>query len=140
MESEQLAWGHPWFAFSEMLVQLRAVLLAQRRLGRRLFVVSATAETDEQLEALVTATGADAVLVVGLRAAPDAVARRVLHREPEHWSGRQRLAANARRLAVAIPSLRRLDLILDTDDSEPVEIAHAIYDAIAARGWTPAPE
>ena len=57
IESEQLGWGHPWLPFPDVVRQLQAVLAAQVRLGRRQFLVAATTETDEQLEALVAAMG-----------------------------------------------------------------------------------
>jgi hypothetical protein len=56
IESEQLAWGTPWLTDARVHEQLAAVCRLQRGYGRRLFVVVATTETQEDLEALLAAT------------------------------------------------------------------------------------
>ena len=98
--------------------------------NRRLFLVAATTENDDELTGLVAALGAGPVLVVALRVRPGTAAARVLAREPEHWTGRFALAQSARRLALAIPSLSRVDLVLDTPGASPLELARSIYQAI----------
>jgi chloramphenicol 3-O-phosphotransferase len=134
LELEQLSWGHPWLPFAETIPQLEGVIAAQRMLGRELFLITATTETDEELERLVAALEPSPVLVVALRARPGTVAERILRREPEHWSGRDKLAAHAERLAVNIPSLRRVDVIVDSDDREPMEVARSIHAHLADHG------
>ena len=134
LEAEQLAWGHPWLSLGDTLPQLAAVLSEQRNLGRRLFVLTATPETDDDLAALVAALSAEPVMVVALRARPETVAARILDREPDHWAGRQALADHARTLALAIPHFRRVDMILDTDATPPLDVARAIHAQLLARG------
>jgi dephospho-CoA kinase len=132
IESEQLAWGYPWLPFGDMVGQLQAVLAAQARIGRRLFLVAATPETDEQLDALVEAVGGESVLVVALRASSDVVAERLLRREPAEWSGLARLTEHARYLTETTPHLRRVDTVIDTQDRSPSDVARLIYEAMAS--------
>ena len=135
IELEQLAAGHPWLAFGDTLPQLEAVLDVQHGLGRRLFLLTATTETDDDLERLVARIG-EPVLVVALRVRPETAAARVLEREPADWSGRSRLADNAQRLALGIPGLRRVDVALDTEAAAPREVARSIRQLLAERGWS----
>ena len=123
IESEQLAWGTPWLPDALVHDQLALVVAAQRRFGRRLFVVVATTETQEDLDSLLAAIGAERSLVVGLRAPGDVCAARVLEREPERWAGRDALAAHARVLADVIPALPGVDLVLDTNGRSAETVA-----------------
>jgi hypothetical protein len=68
IESEQLAWGTPWLPDALVREQLAAVVALQRGYGRRRFVVVATTETQEELEGLVAAIGAERTLVACLSA------------------------------------------------------------------------
>ena len=129
IESEQLAWGTPWLADAQVHEQLAAVCRLQRGYGRRLFVVVATTETQEDLDALLAATGAERSLVACLRAPGDVCAARVLEREPERWAGRDALAAHARELADAIPALPGVDLVLDTDGRSAETVAGELFEA-----------
>lgn len=126
LEAEQLAWGHPWLTWDATLPLLTSLLRHQAALGRRRFVIVATPETDAQLEALVGALPVDRVRVVALRASPITLARRVLAREPLHWSGRDHLARRARDLAETIPALRRVDAVVETETAAPLDVARVI--------------
>lgn len=130
IELEQLAWGHPWLPFAAAAAQLRTVLIEQRRLGRTLFLITATPETDDELESLVAANGRGRVWVIALRAPADTVAARVMEREPEHWSGRAALAEHARALASDVPSLARVDVVVDTEGRSPRDTARTIADEV----------
>ena len=129
IESEQLAWGTPWLPDALVHEQLAAVVRLQRGHGRRRFVVVATTETQEDLEGLLGAIGAERSLVVCLRAPGEVCAARVLEREPERWAGRAALAAHARELAEIIPALPGVDLVLDTDGRAPDAVAGELYEA-----------
>jgi chloramphenicol 3-O-phosphotransferase len=129
IETEQLAWGTPWLPDAFVHEQLALVLAAQRRFGRRLFVVVATTETQEDLDALLAAIGAERSLVVCLRAPGELCAERVLEREPERWAGREPLAAHARELAEAIPRLAGVDLVLETDGRSADVVAGELFAA-----------
>jgi chloramphenicol 3-O-phosphotransferase len=133
IESEQLAWGTPWLPDAAVHEQLAAVVRLQRGYGRRLFVVVATTETQQDLEALLAAIGASRSLVVALRAPGAVCAARVLAREPERWAGRESLAEHARELADVIPSLPGIDVVLDTDARSADDVAAELY--AANGGW-----
>ncbi len=129
IESEQLAWGTPWLPDALVHEQLALVLAAQRRFGRRLFVVVATTETQEDLRGLLSAIGAERTLVVCLTAPGDVCAARVLEREPERWAGRSALAAHARVLADVIPALAGVDVVLSNDGRSADDVAAELYEA-----------
>ena len=129
IESEQLAWGTPWLPDALVHEQLEGVIAAQRRYGRRLFVVVATTETQEDLDSLLAAVGARRSLVVCLRAPGEVCTERVLEREPERWAGREALAAHARELAEVIPALPGVDLVLDTDGRVADDVAAELFEA-----------
>ena len=135
IESEQLAWGTPWLEEAQMHEQLAVVCRLQRGYGRRLFIVVATTETQEDLDGLLAAVGAERSLVVALRAPGDACAARVLEREPERWAGRESLAAHARELASVIPALPGVDLVLSTDGRGEEAVAGELLDAAVNGGW-----
>ena len=135
IESEQLAWGTPWLTDAQAHEQLAAVLGLQRGYGRRLFVVVATTETQEDLEALVAAIAASRTFVACLSAPGHVCAARVLEREPERWAGREALAARARSLADVIPALPGVDLVLSTDGRSAEAVAGELFDAAVNGGW-----
>jgi chloramphenicol 3-O-phosphotransferase len=134
IESEQLAWGSPWLADAQVHAQLAELLRMQRGFGRRLFVVVATTETEDDLASLIRAIGAPRVVVAALRVPGDVAAARVLAREPERWGGREALAEHARGLAGVIPALAGVDVVLDTDGRDEEEVAAELLDALAGRG------
>lgn len=130
LESEQLAWGWPWLAVSEWLPQLAAVISLQRAAGRRLFLVTATTETQLELQGVIDALPVDRVIVVCLRAGPEAVATRIAQREPDAWSGKGPLISHARVLAESIPSIAGIDAVICTEDRSAVEVAGEINDLL----------
>lgn len=134
LESEHLARGFPWPAASEWLPQLAAVIALQRQAGRDLFLVAATTETPVELHDLIGAIGADRVIVVCLRAPPDVVAQRLTIREPDVWPGKGPLIEHARGLALAIPAIRQIDAVLDTNGRQAAEVAAAVRELLALRG------
>jgi hypothetical protein len=134
IESEQLAWGTPWLEEEQMYEQLGVVLGMQRGYGRRLFIVVATTETEEDLRGLLDAIGAERSFVVALTAPGDVVAARVLEREPERWTARDSLAEHARELAPLIPRLPSVDLVLSTDGRDEESVATELHAALTARG------
>ncbi len=126
IESEQLGWGSPWLDGEAVISQLQAVLRIQRDAGRRLFLITATTETDRELRVIVQATGVEKVTVVLLTAPPDVVADRVREREPDEWPGKERLIVHARELAASMPDLAGVDLTLSTDAREAHEVAREL--------------
>ena len=134
IESEQLAWGSPWLPDAQVRAQLAEVIRLQRGYGRRLFVVVATTETEEDLRALLGAIGAARSFVVALEVPGEVASARVLAREPERWAGRDALAAHAAELAARNPALPGVDLVLGTDGRDEESVAAELHAALVARG------
>ena len=130
IESEQLAWGTPWLPDALIWEQLASIVRLQRSYGRRMFVVVATTETQEDLEGLLRAIGAERSFVVALSVPGEVASARVLEREPERWAGRAALAAHAAELAPVIPALPGVDLVLSTDGSGAEAVAAEILAAL----------
>jgi hypothetical protein len=134
LESEHFARGLPWLATPDWLVQLEAVVGLQRNAGRRLFLVTATTETTNELRGVADAIDADRAVAVLLVAAPDVVAERLGAREPDRWPGKAALIAHARELAVSMPhDLDGIDLRIPTDGRDPIDVATEVRKAIAQR-------
>jgi chloramphenicol 3-O-phosphotransferase len=102
--------------------------------GRRLFLISATVGCGEDLTAVRAATRADDALIVCLAASPDTVAARIDVREPDRWPGKRPLIERARRLARSVPRLPDVDLVIDTEQRKPEDVAGEIFAAMRARG------
>jgi chloramphenicol 3-O-phosphotransferase len=134
VESEQLARGLPLLEADAWITQLGAVIALQRQAGRTLFLIAATTETADELRGVISAVGADSVIVVCLRASPDVVAARIAEREPDRWPGKQRLIGHARRLAQTIPLIDGIDLLIDTEEREADDVASEILNALTALG------
>jgi hypothetical protein len=137
MESEQLAWGWPWLAVSEWLPQLAAVISLQRAIGRRLFLVAATTETQLELQGVIDALAVDRVIVVCLLAGPEAVATRIADREPDAWPGKAPLISHARVLAQSIPSIAGIDAVICNEGRSPVDVAAEINVLLRDHGLLP---
>ena len=134
IESEQLAWGSPWLDEELVWEQLGVVLRMQRGYGRSLFVVVATTETQEELDGLLGAIGAERSFVVALTVPGAVASARVLAREPERWAARESLAEHAAELAPVIPALPGVDLVLSTDGRDEESVADELLEALQAHG------
>jgi chloramphenicol 3-O-phosphotransferase len=133
LEAEQLAWGHPWLSHARCFEQLAVIARMQRGFGRTLFLVTVTAETTDDLRAVLDAFAPSRSLTICLVAAPATHADRVLAREPAGWSGRERLADHARDLAARVPELDGIDLTVDTDGRTAEDVAREVRDALDRR-------
>jgi chloramphenicol 3-O-phosphotransferase len=129
---QQLARGSPLLEADAWITQLAAVIALQRQAGRTLFLIAATTKTADELRGVISALGADSVIVVCLRASPEIVAARIAEREPDRWPGKQRLIGQARRLAQAIPLIDGLNLLIDTEEREADDVAGEIHKALTA--------
>jgi chloramphenicol 3-O-phosphotransferase len=130
IESEQLSLGWPQLGSRSWVEQLAAVLAMQRDAGRDTFLVTATVEDEDELRSVLRAAGAQDTLVVCLRVSAQTAAERVARREPEHWPGRQRLIEHARELAPRIPGLRGVEIVLDSEQLAPEELAALVFEAM----------
>jgi hypothetical protein len=78
------------------------------------------------MERLGATIPVERVIVVCLRAGPDAVATRIADREPDAWPGKAPLIAHARVLAESIPPIAGIDVIFRTEGRSPVDVAGEI--------------
>lgn len=134
IESEQLSLGWPLLDARSWVEQLGAVLEMQRDAGRETFLVAATVEDEDELRSVLRAAGAQDTLVVCLRVSAQTAAERVARREPEQWPGRQRLIEHARELAPRIPGLRGVEIVLDSEQLAPQELAGRVLEAMREHG------
>lgn len=134
IEAEQLSLGRPLLPASSWVPQLDAVLSLQREAGRRRFLVSATVATAAELAGVRSATAADLLLVVCLRASAETVAARIDVREPDRWPGKQPLIARARQLASSTPLLPDIDLVIDTSQRVAEDVAAEILEVMRRKG------
>jgi chloramphenicol 3-O-phosphotransferase len=134
VETEQLARGWPWLCAPEWMPQLAAVVDLQRQLGRETFLIVATTETEQELQAVIEAVGAERTVVVCLSAPSALVAQRVYEREPDEWPGKLPLIEHARKLAGEIPSLPGIDLTLSTVDRDVHEVATEVRRLLSSTG------
>jgi gluconate kinase len=137
IESEQLSLGSPCLAGAQWIPQLDVVLRLQRDAGRSRFLVVATVESEEELREVVRATAAEKSVVVCLSASPEIVAARIDDREPDRWPGKARLIAHSRELATATTKLDGIDVIIETEDRSPEDVAAQIEAEMANRGLIP---
>jgi cytidylate kinase len=133
IETEELSRGWPPLPATRWVPQLAAALEIQREAGRRLFLIAATTESDDELGELIAAAAAEPSLVVCLSASADVLARRLQSREPDLWPGKRALIEHARLLATTIPALEGLDLTIETDQRQAQEVAAIVRDEMRAR-------
>jgi gluconate kinase len=133
LEAEQLSLGRPLLPASSWVRQLAAILALQREGGRTRFLISATVETQQDLAAVVEATGAALRLVVCLSASAETVAARLDAREPDRWPGKLPLIARARRLASSTPGLSGVDVVIDTEHRTARDVAAEVLGLMRRR-------
>lgn len=126
IESEHLAQGWPLLPASDWVPQLAAVLALQRDAGRTLLLVTATTETQQELDGVIAAAAADRLCVVCLHASPELIASRVERREPDSWPGKLRLVAHACQLAQRMRALERVDAVIGTEGGDAFKVARQV--------------
>ena len=129
VETEALTSTHPPLDDAQWLGHVQAACRLHRSQGQRLLLVAATVETDADLRGVLSAVGADKHVVVRLEAAPATLARRIVEREPEGWSGLDELVAASARLGPVIAGLDGIELALSTEDARARDVAAQIRDA-----------
>ncbi len=123
LDVDEVVRSHPVLDAAPWRRQVGGIAALFRDAGHRLLIVAETLETDADTARLLDVLGADEHLLVRLEAPADTLAARIVEREPESWSGRGALAAQARRLAGTMPALRGVDLVLSTEGERPEAIA-----------------
>ena len=130
VEAEALAMAHPPLPPEQRARHVAALCALHREAGHELLLVADTLATDADRRRLLAAVGADAHALVRLDGPPATVAERVLRREPEHWSGRDAIAAHARTLALTMRELPGVDLVLGTEGERPAHVAARLRAAL----------
>jgi GTPase SAR1 family protein len=126
VDVEALVWAHPALDHEQRLRHVQTVCRLYREVGYRLLLLADTIETDADLAALLDAVGAKQHVVVRLEAALATLAKRIVEREPEEWSGVAGLVEHAERLATSMPSLRDVTLVVSTEGKRPEAVAERI--------------
>ncbi len=126
VDVEALVWAHPALGHEQRLRHVQTVCRLYREVGYRLLLLADTIETDADLAGLLEAVGAKQHVVVRLEAAPATLAKRIVEREPEEWSGVAGLVEHAERLATSMPSLRDVTLVVSTEGKRPEAVAERI--------------
>jgi GTPase SAR1 family protein len=129
VETEALTATHPPLDDAQWLAHIDAACRLHRHQGQRLLLVATTVESDADLHGVLSAVGADEHVVVRLEAEPATLARRIVEREPEDWSGLDALVAASARLGPVIAGLGGIELALSTEDARPRDVAARIRDA-----------
>ena len=115
VELDELERCYPPLGEQRALSHLGMLCGSFREAGHDLLLITATLESDRQGEATFAAAGDAERMLVRLEASADTLERRIVAREPEGWSGLERLVASARELAETMASLRGVDLVIDTE-------------------------
>jgi len=115
VELDELERCYPALAEERALAHLAMLCGSFREAGHDLLLITATLESDRHAEAAFAAAGAGERMLVRLEASADTLERRIVAREPERWSGLERLVASARELVETMVSLRGVDLVVDTE-------------------------
>lgn len=132
VETEALTATHPPLDDAQWLAHIQAACGLHREQGQRLLLLTATVESDTDLRGVLDAVGADEHVVVRLEAQPATLARRIVEREPDGWSGLDELVAASARLGPVIADLDGIDLALTTENARPSDVAARISDAFPA--------
>jgi hypothetical protein len=123
VEVEALVWAHPALTDEQWSQHVRLVCELYRNAGHELLLVAQTLESGDDVAQLLAAVRADNVFLVRLEAHPDALAERIVAREPASWSGLRALVDHARELAASMPNLLGVDLVLSTNNQRPEDVA-----------------
>lgn len=134
VEVEQVLRGWPWMEFDTELGVLAALIALQRETRRAPSLVVSTPETDDELQALIDAVGADRTVVVCLTAPAELVSARVADREPDDWPGKVDLVEHSRELAEQMPALPRIDVRISTAGRDARDVAAEIEQLLLDRG------
>jgi broad-specificity NMP kinase len=126
VEVEALTSAHPPLEDDQWTLPVHAVCGLYRRFGYQLLLVTATVESRLDLDAVLTAIGAEEHAVVRLEADPSTLRRRIVEREPDGWPGLGDLLAAAERLAPVIAGLDGIALALSTEGEQPEAVAERI--------------
>ena len=130
VEVEALTSAHPPLGDEQWTAPMHAVSGLYREFGYELLLVTATVESQHDLDAVLTAIGADEHAVARLEAEPATLRRRIVEREPDGWPGLDALLGSAERLAPVIAGLDGIALAVSTEGEQPEAVAQQIRAAL----------
>lgn len=134
VEIDALERSHPPLERDRAFSHLRMIAGSYGDIGTDLLLITATLEDDSYREAVIAAAGVDAHLLVRLEADPETLRERLLAREPPGWGGLPDLLNASRELAASMPRLGEVDLVLNTENRQPPEVATEIEGILRERG------
>ena len=126
VEVEALTAAHPPLEDDQWAAPVRAVCSLYRRFGYELLLVTATVESQQDLDAVLAAIGADEHAVIRLEADASTLRRRIIEREPDDWLGLDELLAAAGRLGPVIAGLAGIAGAFSTEGEQPEAVAQRI--------------
>ncbi|MGH3706155.1 MAG: hypothetical protein ACRDT9_16080 [Agromyces sp.] len=129
VEVEALTSAYPALADDQWNAPVHAVCGLYRQFGYELLLITATVESQHDLDAVLAAIDADEHALVRLEAEPATLRRRIIEREPDGWPGLDELLAAAERLAPDIARLAGIALVLSTEREQPQAVAERIAGA-----------
>jgi broad-specificity NMP kinase len=130
VDVDEVAWAYPYPDLAGRCEHLRSACESHRRVGRELMLVAEVIESPSHLVDVLAAIGADAHLLVRLRAEPATMRARILAREPEDWPGLDHLLGEVEPSHAALDRLDGIQLTLDSEQLAPAEIAARIRDTL----------
>ena len=129
VEVEALTSAHPPLDDQQWPAPVEAVCALYRRFGYELLLVTATIESDADLQAVLAVVGAQGHVVVRLHAEPATLRQRIIDREPDTFTELDELVAASARLSPVIAGLDGIALALSTEGEQPAAVAERIRDA-----------
>jgi hypothetical protein len=129
VDVDEISWAYPFPDLAQRCEHLRVWRDSHARAGATLLVVAEVFESRAHLLDVLAALGADDHLLVRLRADPATLRERIIAREPDGWSGLERLLGETERLQATMPSLEGVHVVLDSERLTLAEIAESIREA-----------
>lgn len=126
VDVDEVAWGYPFPTLEQRCEQLRACCDSHRRAGHQKLLVAEVIESAGHLRDVIDAVSADHFLLVRLEAPLATLRERIIAREPPGWPGLDHLLGETRPLHTALPQLVGVDLVLDSEQLHPAEIAERV--------------
>ncbi|MGH2741713.1 MAG: hypothetical protein ACRDN8_04340 [Thermoleophilaceae bacterium] len=134
VEVEALTSAYPALADDQWNAPVHAVCGLYRQFGYELLLITATVESQHDLDAVLAAIDADEHALVRLEAEPATLRRRIIEREPDGWPGLDQLLTAADRLVPVIAGLDGIALAVRTEGDRAPAVAERIRRPPASPG------
>jgi hypothetical protein len=133
LEVEAVTAAHPALSDDAWSEPVRALSALYRRLGYERLLVTATVESQRDLDEVIAAVAPEEHAVVRLEAEPATLRRRIVEREPDGWPGLDGLLASTGRIAPVVAELDGVVLALSTENARAPAVAARIRAEFAGR-------